>query len=434
MRIDSAGRFGFGTTSLASGFISIRPNQTDNNLVYARPTIQSGVTAAAEFNSNPLVGAGAALTSLNHFIAAPSTFTGTVTSQYGFNADSTLVGATNNYGFYGNIASGTGRYNFYAAGTAANVFAGTTSIGGTVGAESLRVTSVASAVNYWNLFGNTTAGGVRFLSEGSDTDVNAVIGTKGAGIILFRTGGGVTDQFRIAHTASAVNYLQVTGNTTGLYPSITATGSDATVGLVLNTKGGASQQFYTGNQLQFTIAHTASAVNYLQVTGAVTTGAPVLSAAGTDTNIDLALTPKGTGKVTTNGGLQISKTAVTAPAATDGNVFSGTYTPTLTNVTNVASSTSAVCQYIRVGDVVTVSGVIVIDPTATGLIQVDISLPIASNFANATNGAGTCSEADASALFGSVYASATNDRMILKGSTSISSAQSVAFSFTYRII
>jgi len=46
---------------------------------------------------------------------------------------------------------------------------------------------------------------------------------------------------------------------------------------------------------QFIVSHTASAVNLIQVTGAVTTGAPALSTAGTDTNIDLALTPKGTG-------------------------------------------------------------------------------------------------------------------------------------------
>ena len=39
----------------------------------------------------------------------------------------------------------------------------------------------------------------------------------------------------------------------------------------------------------------ASAVNYVNVIGAITTASPAIQAAGSDTNIDLALTPKGTG-------------------------------------------------------------------------------------------------------------------------------------------
>jgi hypothetical protein len=53
----------------------------------------------------------------------------TVTNQYGFIASSSLVGATNDYGFYSNIASGTGRWNFFAAGTADNAFNGNSRFG-----------------------------------------------------------------------------------------------------------------------------------------------------------------------------------------------------------------------------------------------------------------------------------------------------------------
>ena len=38
-------------------------------------------------------------------------------------------------------------------------------------------------------------------------------------------------------------------------------------------------------------------MNYVEVLGAITTASPALSAAGSDTNIDLTLTPKGTGDV-----------------------------------------------------------------------------------------------------------------------------------------
>lgn len=53
----------------------------------------------------------------------------TVTNQYGFISQSSLIGATNNYGFYSNIASGTGRWNFVAGNTADNAFRGNTRFG-----------------------------------------------------------------------------------------------------------------------------------------------------------------------------------------------------------------------------------------------------------------------------------------------------------------
>jgi hypothetical protein len=48
---------------------------------------------------------------------------------------------------------------------------------------------------------------------------------------------------------------------------------------------------------QFNIGHIAAAVNYINVFGAATTASPSISAAGSDANIDLTLTPKGTGNV-----------------------------------------------------------------------------------------------------------------------------------------
>jgi hypothetical protein len=48
---------------------------------------------------------------------------------------------------------------------------------------------------------------------------------------------------------------------------------------------------------QLRVLHTGSAVNYLTVAGSATGSSPVFSVAGTDTNIDLTLTPKGTGKI-----------------------------------------------------------------------------------------------------------------------------------------
>jgi hypothetical protein len=64
--------------------------------------------------------------------------------QYGFSASGTLTGATNNYGFYGGIASGTGRYNLYMAGTADNYLAGSLGVGTATPSNRLHVTSTTN--------------------------------------------------------------------------------------------------------------------------------------------------------------------------------------------------------------------------------------------------------------------------------------------------
>lgn len=55
-----------------------------------------------------------------------------------------------------------------------------------------------------------------------------------------------------------------------------------------------------GNEI-FKVSPTASAVNEITLTNAATGNAPNISASGGDSNIDLKLTPKGTGKVVING-------------------------------------------------------------------------------------------------------------------------------------
>lgn len=71
------------------------------------------------------------ISNLSHVNISQSTFNAdsTVTNQYGVHVTNVLTGATNNYGFYGNIPAGTNRWNFYANGTATNFFAGNVGIG-----------------------------------------------------------------------------------------------------------------------------------------------------------------------------------------------------------------------------------------------------------------------------------------------------------------
>jgi hypothetical protein len=91
-----------------------------------------------------------------------------------------------------------------------------------------------------------------------------------------------------------VNYLNVQGAIAGQTPNIQAAGSDTNIALAYFTKGAGQHFFYSNGTPQFNIGNTASAVNYLQVAGSAST-TPTLSAQGSGTNIDVVVTPKGTG-------------------------------------------------------------------------------------------------------------------------------------------
>ena len=136
------------------------------------------------------------------------------------------------------------------------------------------------------------------------------------------------------------------------------------------------------------------------------------------------------------GGIQTSRTAVTSPAATDGNIFSGTYTPTLSNTTNVASSTSAICQYMRVGNVVTVSGEIVIVPTAgtTTATYLGISLPVASNLAATRQLAGTAVDSFNLNTPGRIRGVSATDVAQLEFYAKETTSRTWSFQFTYLVV
>ena len=139
LRIDSSGNVGIGGTANAYTKTDIRgtfPTSSNTTVCYGVDgTIPSGTTTlAAMFNTFPTTQATSfTLTDLIHYRTNAAGFGAgsTVTNQYGFFANSALTGATNNYGFYSNIASAANRWNFYAAGTAVNYFAGDTRIGTT---------------------------------------------------------------------------------------------------------------------------------------------------------------------------------------------------------------------------------------------------------------------------------------------------------------
>jgi hypothetical protein len=130
MRISNNGKIGIGGTSTTISIFSGIPITGGTNAYnfFANTQIKSDVTETAHvYSSFPSTeGAAFTLTNLAHFNASQNTIGAgsSVTNQYGFRAASTLTGATNNYGFYSSVSSASGRWGFYAAGTANNFFTG----------------------------------------------------------------------------------------------------------------------------------------------------------------------------------------------------------------------------------------------------------------------------------------------------------------------
>lgn len=114
-------------------------------------------------------------------------------------------------------------------------------------------------------------------------------------------------------------------------------------------------------------------------------------------------------------------------------ITAGTYTPTLTGVTNVTGTTAYACQYMRVGNVVTVSGKLNIDFTSTGLTEVGISLPIASSISNDFEVAGTGATGE-NTISGAILGDAANNRAHFAFQTGSSAGYNFFFTFTYQIL
>jgi hypothetical protein len=205
--------------------------------------------------------------------------------------------------------------------------------------------------NFWRVQGSSSI--INISGQGTTANINQYIISKGSGSTWFSTGSlGGNAQMAVSHTASAVNYVQVTGAATGVNPSVSAQGSDASIGLELTAKGGAInfRNNGVGTAIQFATSFTASTVNYLTVTGSGVSGnAPRLFAQGSDTNISQVFQSKGTGAINL------------APGSRGVNISNG---GTVTALTRTAAGTGYT----------TIPSVAVSAPTTAGGVQATASV------------------------------------------------------------
>jgi len=196
---------------------------TNASGVYVPSVIQSGVTASAYGVVTSLGTSAAAFTcaALYHFSANQAAIGAgsAITNQYGFFAQNNMTGATTNIGFYGNLAAATGRYNFYAGGTAVNYFAGATSFGSTItGAGAINSSSATGGIGY------TTGAG------GTVTQITS----KATGVTLSKMCGTITTHTASLAADTAVSFV------------LTNTVLAATDNMILNIVGGTNGAYCLG--------------------------------------------------------------------------------------------------------------------------------------------------------------------------------------------
>lgn len=148
----------------------------------------------------------------------------------------------------------------------------------------------------WRTSGNNTGFDLRSEVTGASANIAQVVTDN----TITYYGTGVAPIFAIAHNSSGINYLRINNASNTNLPSIVAAGGDTDIGIQLRTKGTQAIRFQSqnsGTADEFRVGGiNSSPVNFLWAYG-TNSGqqAAVLGASGTDSNIDIVFTPKGTG-------------------------------------------------------------------------------------------------------------------------------------------
>lgn len=206
---------------------------------------------------------------------------------------------------------------------------------GTTAVTQMKVKHVTgTVVNQIGVKGSVANAPVELAAEGTDTNIGVRITPKGTGTLEvttgvwkpsaadlpLKTGATVQTGANVKYVASAVNYPALTPSVTTSPVELAAEGSDTDISVKIAPKGAGSMLVPAAIQHQAAaditvktgtttgivsavLKYVATAVNYLALTPSVTTAATEIAAAGTDTDIDIKLTPKGAGRVQIGAGI-----------------------------------------------------------------------------------------------------------------------------------
>lgn len=111
---------------------------------------------------------------------------------------------------------------------------------------------------------------------------------------------------------------------------------------------------------------------------------------------------------------------------------SGTYTPVITPGANVERATATVCQYMKVGNIITVSGELQVDTKGAGAFEAAISLPVASDLNASSDAAGTAASSNGVIL--RLSGDAANNRVRVNGVAANGENTVYSFTLTYKLL
>lgn len=275
------------------------------------------------------------------------------------------------------------------------------------------------------IYGESTNG--RGVTGIATTTGNGVRGDAGSGAGVFgvsSSGQGVSG----LSTTGYGGYFQVAPTSTNTIVSVlgidrtsTGTAGNGIGGAITFTNKASDAQGYISSQIVST---------WTDVTVGTRTGdLQFFTTNSTTTALKLAIT--GDGRVY---GSALHNNAGAVTGTTNQYVASGTFTPTLFNTTNVSASTAYVCQWMRVGNVVTVSGKVDIDASLAAATELGMSLPIASSMTAEENLGGSAVSSAAASLSAAVKGDATNDRVLIAFIATSLTNDSYYFEYSYVIL
>lgn len=195
----------------------------------------------------------------------------------------------------------------------------------------LDIYPASGGVNSIQISNAATSNNPYIQAFGSDTNVHLDLITQGTGVVranyvpVVTTTGSQTltnktltapvinnpmidvikdtngaNMFSMGTIASAVNYLRINNEATGLGPSIAVYGSDANAPMNLFGKGTSGVYLRNSGGIAFYATAPASSANFIRCDSAAAGGSPSLSPVGSDANINLELYSKGSGSVRVN--------------------------------------------------------------------------------------------------------------------------------------
>lgn len=313
------------------------------------------------------------------------------------------------------------------------------------GGDNVFANGIRGAVYTGDNFNNTTANkgntaGVVGVSNLRSTgkNLNVIAGVYGNGIV---TAGTAVEAWGVAGAASGATtncpLAIVSGSTNPVLRACFTTSATSARTYALPDVSGTIA--FTTNSSDITINKDDPTIIYDVVTATDTDfWAGVQDDAGSDDDdtyqIGTGTTPGSNTQLTlTNAGALTIGTVNTGNGAVE--LAAGVWTPTSNNIANLDSATAGEGQYIRVGNVVTGSVLITVDPTlATTSTQLELDLPVASDFGATSDAAGSCGGDDLVSEVAGIRADATSNELEVLWVTTSLASHEISCSFSYQIL